>query len=364
MPHYHQLTKNRLLAGFWYAKLYGLRFRKNAPMREQLKEQLIRPVELMAENAMLRALDISELMKHRDGFVLVPCPACEHEQYKVKFEKSGFMFVSCNACETVYINPRPTNEMVIKFFTTARSLKHWNDKIFPTSEESRRRDIFVPRANLVDKICEQNNVPKEALVDVGAGFGTFCQAVSELKTFRKTVAIEPCHELAQSCRKRGIDTIELPIEQVESNQFNVITSFEVLYHSFAPKQFLLSCRRILMPGGLLILTTPNSKGFDLLVAGKSADSLDGPNHMNSFNPYSLRLLLERCGFEVIEITTPGKLDAQIVRSLVLSGKLDISGCPFLKLVLIEEWERLGESFQDFLADNELSGHMWAVAKKV
>ena len=32
-------------------------------------------------------------------------------------------------------------------------------------------------------------------------------------------------------------------------------------------------------------------------------------------------------------------------------------------ILIEEWERLGEQFQDFLASNGLSSHMWVVAQR-
>ncbi len=329
-----------------------------------MKEQLIRPADLMAENAILHEQDVINLMKRKHDFVFVLCPACEHKSYEIQFEKSGFSFVSCNRCETLYINPRPTHKMMMEFFIAAKSVKHWNDKIFPTSEKSRRRDIFIPRAKLTNEICERNNIPRNTLADVGAGFGTFCQAIADLNTFEKIVAIEPCHEFAQSCRERGIDTIELPIEEVKANQFNVITSFEVLYHSFAPKEFLLSCWRALAPGGLLIITTPNSKGFDLLVAGQTAASLDGPNHMNSFNAQSLSTLLEHSGFEIVEITTPGKLDAEIVRKNILSGKLDISNCPFLKQVLIDEWERLGGAFQNFLSENALSGHMWAVARKV
>jgi len=36
--------------------------------------------------------------------------------------------------------------------------------------------------------------------------------------------------------------------------------------------------------------------------------------------------------------------------------------PFLRRLLIEEWERLGNPFQQFLASHGLSSHMWQVAR--
>jgi hypothetical protein len=66
---------------------------------------------------------------------------------------------------------------------------------------------------------------------------------------------------------------------------------------------------------------------------------------------------------VLEVLTPGELDAQLVRRKVLSGEYDVSGSPFLRRVLVDEWDRLSDPFQDFLAANLLSSHMWLVARK-
>ena len=41
-------------------------------------------------------------------------------------------------------------------------------------------------------------------------------------------------------------------------QFDIVFSIEVLEHLHNPYQFISECRRILRPGGLLILTTPNN----------------------------------------------------------------------------------------------------------
>ncbi len=70
--------------------------------------------------------------------------------------------------------------------------------------------------------------------------------------------------------------IEAPIEEVNLDEISVITNFELLEHLFWPKDFLQACHRALPEGGLLILTTPNIKGFDLLVLGGCLITLVAP----------------------------------------------------------------------------------------
>ena len=329
-----------------------------------MKEENIRPDHLMCENAKLHAEDVQQLLTHRNEFVEIPCPACESNSYQVVFEKDCFTFVTCTECETIFINPRPTFDMLAEFYSTSKSIKHWNDKIFSSSEDSRRNQIFVPRAERVVELCRKHNVETKILLDVGAGFGTFCEEIKKLSVFDKVIAVEPSHDLAETCRRKGLDVIEKPIEKVELDETSVITNFELIEHLFWPKDFLLACRRILPIGGLLILTTPNIKGFDLLILGKLSNNIGGPNHLNYFHPKSLNHLLQRCDFEVIEVITPGKLDAELVRKKILSGELDVSNHPFFKYVLIEKWETIGEAFQRFLAENELSSHLWILARKI
>ena len=318
----------------------------------------------MCENDKLFAEDVQKMLKRRSEFAEISCPACESSSWKVLFEKEGFQFVCCTECETVFINPRPTSEMLTEFYTTSKGVKHWNDKIFPISENVRRSEVFVPRAQKIAALCSKYNARTKVLCDVGAGFGTFCEEVKKLAMFDEVIAVEPSHDLAKTCRNKGLNVIEKPIEEVNLDGVGVITNFELIEHLYWPKDFLQACARVLHKGGLFVLTTPNIKGFDLLVLGKLSDIIRGPNHLNYFHPKSLCHLLQRCGFEVVEVMTPGKLDAELVRNKILEGKLDVSDRPFLKQVLIERWDEAGEKFQHFLKDSSLSSHLWMVARRM
>ena len=330
-----------------------------------LRESEIRPDHLKQGKVDAFAADIRRLLALKSEFVHVPCPACGSEKAKKIFEKYELTYVLCSNCETMYINPRPTPAILENYYTRSEHYAYWNSYIFPASEEARRRKIFGPRAERITDICRRNKVEGGVLLEVGAGFGTFCEEVRRLGLFREVIAVEPTPDLAETCRRRGLEVIEKPIQQIQlgADTIDVVANFEVIEHVFSPQEFLRSCSNLLSPGGLFIVTCPNVKGFDIAVLQNHSNSVD-VEHLNYFHPASLSHLVEKCGFEVLEVLTPGRLDAELVRKKILAGEVDVSMQPFLKRVLIDEWELLGDKFQLFLAENLLSSHMWLVAKKV
>lgn len=329
-----------------------------------IKESEIRPNELMKGQAERHAADVVRLLKHKDNFVTVPCPACGSEDSHKIYKKYGIQFVTCNVCETNYASPRPRPEHLEEYYSHSENYAYWNQYIFPASESARREKIFKPRVQKVIDICKRFNVPTNTLLEVGAGFGIFCEEIQKTNVFSRVIGVEPTPDLAETCRKRGLEIIEKPIEQINFGKepINVITNFEVIEHLFSPKEFILKCYDLLADGGIFILTCPNSKGFDILTLGDKSSAVDN-EHLNLFNVTSLTLLLENCGFEVIESQTPGRLDAELVRKQILSKDFDISHQPFLKHILIDISEIQREAFQDFLSANNLSSNMLLVARK-
>lgn len=330
-----------------------------------LREEDIRPAELMDKQRMFSLVDAGRMLSRLADFVQVNCPACQSSSARPKFEKNGIRYVECEACDTFFVNPRPTPNALTWFYRESPNYAYWNDVIFPASEASRRERIFAPRVDRVLEICAKYGVATDSLLEVGAGFGTFCSEINSRGAFRRVIAIEPTPGLAESCRKRGIEVIEKPVEEVElasDELFDVVANFEVIEHLFAPAEFIQNMARLLRPGGLMVLTCPNGKGFDVEVLGTTSSTVDH-EHLNYFNPASLSRLLSSSGLETLESFTPGRLDAELVRNAVLAGEYDLTGQPFLKHILIDEWDELGEPFQRFLVENQLSSNMWLVARR-
>jgi 2-polyprenyl-3-methyl-5-hydroxy-6-metoxy-1,4-benzoquinol methylase/predicted RNA-binding Zn-ribbon protein involved in translation (DUF1610 family) len=328
-----------------------------------LRETDIRPDELMAEQARRYAADVEWLVARRERFVEVPCPACGREGGEREWRKYDLDYLRCPDCATVYMSPRPAPDLLEEYYRNSSNYEYWNEVIFPASEEARRAKLFAPRAERTLDIARRHGARLGALVDVGAGFGTFCEEVVRLGAFERVIALEPEPHLAQTCRDKGLETIESPVESagLARGEVDVVTSFEVLEHLFSPRDFVARCASVLEPGGLIVITCPNVQGFDVQVLREVSATVDA-EHVNYLHPDSLAMVLEEAGFEVVERSTPGRLDAELVRKQVLAGNFSLSDQPFLQTVLIDAWERLGGPFQDFLVEHGLSSNMWVVGR--
>lgn len=328
-----------------------------------LTENDIRPHRFdEGKNAALER-DLAWLRERRAHFVDVPCPACLGERHVPAFEKFGFSFVSCLDCRTAYMTPRAPAALLGEFYGRSMLYEFWNEFIFPASRDARKERLFRPRVQRIADLCTRLGVPTDTLVEVGAAHGMFCEEAIQAALFRRVIAVEPGHALAETCRKIGIETIELPVEELSTDiAANVVASFETIEHLFSPRQFVLQCHDILLPDGLLVMTCPNYEGFDIQTLGVKSESLDA-EHINMFNPQALSQMLESCNFRVLECTTPGQLDAELVRAQVIANKLDVSSQSFIKTILVDRWDELGGAFQTFLKENKLSSHMWVVAQR-
>jgi SAM-dependent methyltransferase len=331
-----------------------------------LSEQELCPATLLDGQEAALARDIGRLRARAAEFVDVCCPACGDARQEEAISKYGFRFVQCPVCHTIYMSPRPPASLVADYYANSENYAYWAQHIFPVSELSRREKVHKPWVDRVIGYCETHGIHPGVLVEVGPGFGTFASVAMDSNRFDQVVTIEPTPELAAACRARGISVINKRVEDVSAGELppaDVLCAFEVIEHLFDPAAFVAHSARLVRPGGLLVLSCPNGLGFDIAILGANSLAIDN-EHMNLFNPGSLSGLLAKHGFDVLEATTPGRLDAEFVREAALKGQIDLEAQPFLRRVLVDEWDRLGWPFQKFLALNGLSSHMWLAARMV
>ena len=154
---------------------------------------------------------------------------------------------------------------------------------------------------------------------MGAAYGLFCDEARRTGAFGHIVGIEPTPALAEACRGLGIEVIEAPYEKVGLDPpVDLIAAFEVIEHLYDPAGFLNWCYEALKAGGAVLLTCPNIAGFETLALGRHSGAIDH-EHINLFTPQSLALLAERCGFREIDVTTPGRLDVELVQRAIDDG---------------------------------------------
>ena len=326
-----------------------------------MKEEDIRKKETLDRYLDLVKEDTEAYFNDKSDFMWVSCPACFSKEYKEEFCKSGFSYVSCNKCETLYCNPRPTIESLKDFYTKAASTKYWIEKFFKPVAEERRKYIFSPRAEYVTNEFGKNM--EWVIGDIGAGFGLFLEELRKRWPLSRFVAIEPSPEQGEICRKKGIEVHSCFIEEIGelTGQFDLLTSFELFEHILQPLQFLQKIYDLHKPGGHLILTTFNNKGFDILLLWDQHKNIFPPVHINFFNLQSITILLKYCGFLMKKIETPGRLDWDIVENMIYEGTNGLGRLwPYFAATGSKDAK---EELQGWIQKHLLSSHMRILAQK-
>jgi SAM-dependent methyltransferase len=141
------------------------------------------------------------------------------------------------------------------------------------------------------------------ILDIGCGFG-------------ETLAY---HE-ARGCEAHGIDADENVLRVAERyglnaraglfhskdydpESFDYVTADQVIEHVTSPREFLSGVAAVLRPGGIVVISTPNSGGLGAQLFGRRWINWHVPYHLQQFSRESLRILAGRSGFSVVSLRT-------------------------------------------------------------
>jgi SAM-dependent methyltransferase len=144
------------------------------------------------------------------------------------------------------------------------------------------------------------------LLDVGCSSGAFLQSALHLGFTAE--GVEPSADAAQTARAAGLKVFTGYLEQAQfpDASFDAITLIEIVEHLRDAQSLLQECARILKPGGVVLVTTPNAHSWTARAmgarwAGFSLNDMGG--HISFFNPHSIGLLATRCGLQTHHIET-------------------------------------------------------------
>ncbi len=326
-----------------------------------MKEEDIRKRETHNQYLKLVEEDVKKMFADNKQFLNIDCPACGSKDFKSQFNKLNFTYVLCQTCRTLFVNPRPSLKALDKFYTKSDSSTFWVEKFFKPVSEARRTKIFRPRAKFIRDRFFKNTL--QVVGDIGAGFGIFLEELARFWPSAKMIAIEPSLDMIKICKQKGLEVIPSVLENVTGwdEKFDLLTSFELFEHLYDPSKFLKKAWNLLRPGGYFFLTTLNGEGFDIQVLWEKSKSIAPPQHLNFFNPDSISLLLKSQGFAVKDISTPGRLDWDIVEGVYQNE--GVSPGRFWELIIKKADSKAKDQLQDWIGKNGFSSHMRILAKK-
>jgi 2-polyprenyl-3-methyl-5-hydroxy-6-metoxy-1,4-benzoquinol methylase len=147
------------------------------------------------------------------------------------------------------------------------------------------------------------------LLDVGCATGFFLEAAAE-EGFDvrgvefSTVAISFARP---DIRQRIVCGDVNALSSQEAAEFDVVTAFDIIEHVQDPSKFLSEIRQILVPGGILVLSTPDTGHFLRYLMGSKWPMLQPMQHTFLFSRRGLKALLESCGYAEVVVETARKV---------------------------------------------------------
>jgi 2-polyprenyl-3-methyl-5-hydroxy-6-metoxy-1,4-benzoquinol methylase len=260
-----------------------------------MKEEEIRPKKVFDEYLRLAALDTNIYFGNSNRQPLM-CPACD-TQGNFAFNKHGFSYEECPACQTLFVSPRPPAADFFRYYQESASASYFATTFYRETAEARREKLWRPKAVMVYDVLKKFDADKYGVVDIGGGYGIFAEEYQRLTDISVTI-IEPGPEMAKICREKGLTVVESFLENVHREQLlegpKVFVSFELFEHLHDCRVFLERLSALMKPGDLFLFTTLSGMGVDIRALWNESNSIS-LQHLNFFNPKSVKSLIERVG---------------------------------------------------------------------
>ncbi len=236
------------------------------------------------------------------------CPICTQQHthavmqtYDDRYGYPGqFNLVRCSNCGHVYLEGEFSPEILRDLYTNYYPRSTFDLERYRPYIETRGFGVWLDGENSSTFRWVPRNV---RVLDIGCGFGESLG-----------------YHRARGCDVHGVDADEnirrvaekfgyevhvglFDSNMYEADYFDYVTMNQVIEHVTDPVETLRGIAKVLKPGGVAILSTPNAGGWGAKVFGKYWINWHAPYHLQFFIPRSMRLAAEQAGLVLEKSTT-------------------------------------------------------------
>jgi 2-polyprenyl-3-methyl-5-hydroxy-6-metoxy-1,4-benzoquinol methylase len=258
-------------------------------------------MEVKMESQTQKSLDLT----------FVQCCVCETDDaepvgvgkdFEYRTSSDTFLAMRCHSCGLVYLNPRPSVSEFEKIYPPTYHAFDFSEKDFGF--------VYKVRSRLEAKrlLSWCRGLPDDArILDVGCGDGFHLNLLREYgkKSWRlegidvDKRAVEMAEKSGLKVHLGSVEAIDLP-----NDAYDLAFMVQTIEHVEKPDEILSAVKKLLKPGGKLVIVTDNTASLDFrFFKGGYWGGYHFPRHWNLFNQNSLTKLAEKTGFEVEDLTT-------------------------------------------------------------
>ncbi|MGZ4712655.1 MAG: class I SAM-dependent methyltransferase [Acidimicrobiia bacterium] len=222
--------------------------------------------------------------------------------FEYRTSPDSFLAVRCLHCGVVYLDHRPVAAELDRIYPD-----HYHAFAFT---EDRFGLVYSVRRRLEARrlLRAFRDLPDEArVIDVGCGDGFHLDLLGAFgPPGWRLEGVDIDDRAIGAARRRGLVVHRGRVEQLDLPEasYDAALLIQTIEHLADPVALLEAVRRLLVPGGRVLVVTDNTGSLDFRVARRRHwGGYHFPRHWYLFDQRSLRLLATAAGFEVPELGT-------------------------------------------------------------
>lgn len=263
-----------------------------------------------------------------------------------------FEYLRCPESGSIFLAQLPGSANWAHLLREVSHYRHSPKAFHSGIEQSRSETVYVPKLEWVEGTLRLQGISKPRLMEVTTPPSDFTALLKDSGAFKEVLVAD---EMGLVMERRGTKGAN------RNETVQVAVLLESLDRSDDPTALLQAVAGCLTEGGLLFVTALVCSGFDMALLGLRNLYLYPPDRTNCFSLRGLELLLSHAGFTLLEVSTPGVLDVEIVQAHVNHG----TAVPLstFEQELLNADEETHSAFQEFLQQGRLSSFARIVGRK-
>lgn len=224
------------------------------------------------------------------------------EDFEYRTSADEFTVMRCFGCGLVYLNPRPVLSEFERIYPSDYHAFEFSEKEFGFVFQVRRK----LEAKRLLSWCK--DLPANArIIDIGCGDGFHLELLRDFG--KKSWTLEGVDADARAvslAKKKGLNVYQGMLENLDLAQdsYDLAILIQTIEHIASPPELLADVRKLLRPGGRVVIVTDNTDSLDFSLSKKRYwGGYHFPRHWNLFNKKTIRRLAEKSGMEVDSLTT-------------------------------------------------------------
>ena len=235
------------------------------------------------------------------------CPACGYEtgrNIKYRF-KHGRWVYKCTRCKLRYVNPQPEDAGLFQLYNSDYFQAGGFDSY---GYKNYKKLLTLKRFTFTHWLNElETFVQNGRLLEIGCAGGLFLEIAGERGW--EVTGVDVSREAAEEGRRKGLNIYDGTLGENLSHlkDYDVVLMLDVLEHLRNPLECLELIYKVLRPGGIVYIITPNAGSASARIWGAEWPHLKPKEHLCLFTRRSMRIIIERAGFELMKISTSRKI---------------------------------------------------------